>query len=221
MRCVDKGAVPANEDGTPSQFADYRDAATHLKTRIGRYCSYCERFVPVSLAVEHKRPKHLHPALERDWDNFLLACANCNSHKLASDPGDHAVLWPDRDDTFAALTYLPTGKIVPTDGLIEAMSQAAAALLTLVGLDRSPKAASNADHRWPDRMETWSVARQSRDDLLALDTPEMRACIINTATSRGCFSVWMAAFHDDPAMRAALINAFPGTVLRGPSAMAN
>lgn len=80
MRPLDKGAVPRAGDGA-IRFGHYSDAHPHLVERLGDYCSYCERRLPASLAVEHVQPKSHVPELETSWDNFLLACTNCNSVK--------------------------------------------------------------------------------------------------------------------------------------------
>ena len=54
MRPVDKGTAP-------TVYADYRHAGPDLKSRIGNYCSYCERQIATNLAVEHIRPKAVTP----------------------------------------------------------------------------------------------------------------------------------------------------------------
>jgi 5-methylcytosine-specific restriction endonuclease McrA len=74
MRPVERGLAP-------KIYTRYGDAIEDLKSRLGSYCSYCERQVSASLAVEHVIPKNLHPELEREWNNFLLGCTNCNSVK--------------------------------------------------------------------------------------------------------------------------------------------
>jgi 5-methylcytosine-specific restriction endonuclease McrA len=76
MRPVTRGAAPR-------AYTAYSQAIGDLEDRLGIYCSYCERRLPVSLAVEHVVPKSLEPTLETCWDNFLLGCTNCNSVKLA------------------------------------------------------------------------------------------------------------------------------------------
>lgn len=126
MRPVQRGASPRTTD-----FAQYSDAKADLVSHLGPYCSYCERRIPTNLAVEHIQPKGL-PAylpLAGRWDNFLLGCVNCNSSKLNKDVVLTDVLLPDRDNTFAALTYSADGTIA-ADGLL------AARLLSLVGLDK-------------------------------------------------------------------------------------
>ena len=77
MRPVAKGGNPQAGD-----FADYQDARPFLISRIGPFCSYCERRT-TPLHVEHIQPKGLpqYAGLIGRWDNFLLACVNCNSTK--------------------------------------------------------------------------------------------------------------------------------------------
>lgn len=214
MRCVEKGAWPTSTEGQPISLQPYQLAAAHLKARIGRYCSFCERFVPVSLAVEHKLPKNLHAALAFDWSNFLLACTNCNSCKGTNELPDGHSFWPDVNDTYSTFEYVESGRIKIRPGVSEQDARAADALLALLGLDKTPAATSNADHRWDDRLEVRRQAEQSRQDLTLNDTPALRACILNTAINKGGFSIWMTVFANDADMQAALVNAFPGTVQR-------
>src|SRR5579863_9385903 len=102
MRPVVRGDSPQAND-----YEDYRDAFPDLAARIGRFCSYCERRIATSLAVEHIQPKGV-PAyqhLEGRWDNFLMGCVNCNSTKGDEDVILSEVLLPDRDNTAAAYVY--------------------------------------------------------------------------------------------------------------------
>jgi uncharacterized protein (TIGR02646 family) len=214
MRCVEKGAAPAAGDGTVIELRPYQQAAPHLKDRIGRYCSFCERFVPVNLAVEHKLPKVNHPHLECEWTNFLLACTNCNSCKGTNEAPAGESLWPDVDDTFSAFDYMESGRIRVRPGLPADVTRRATAMLTLLGLDKTPVQISSADHRWDDRLEIWRQAEQSRQDLAENDTEAMRRSIILTAINKGGFSIWMAAFSTDAAMQLALCSAFTGTTVR-------
>lgn len=211
MRAVDKGTHPTLDNGDPVRLEPYQEATLHLKERLGRYCSFCERSVPVSLAVEHKLPRHHFPELECVWENLLLGCANCNGVKGTSFHADGAVMFPDTHNTFGAFEYLESGRVRTRADLPEQTAMSARTLLQLVGLAREPKDLSESDHRWDDRLETWTLACQSREDLAQDDTPRMRAAILRTAVSRGGFSIWMAAFAHDPVMRRALAAAFPGT----------
>ena len=50
MRPVDKGTAP-------TVYTKYQDAGPDLQSRLGDYCSYCERQIETHLAVEHIQPK--------------------------------------------------------------------------------------------------------------------------------------------------------------------
>lgn len=212
MRPVDKGAHPLHADGTPVVFATYGDAARYLRDRLGRFCSYCERKIPVNLAVEHVVPKSQKPELEKDWGNFLLACTNCNSQKRDKpvEPADY--LWPDTDDTLAAFTYEPSGAIKVAAGLDPLQHAKAKALLSLVGLDLPPEDVSAADYRHKDRLEQWGKARVALDMLARAPDhtrEKTRANIITLATDG--YSIWATVFRGDPATLAALAKKYPGT----------
>ena len=65
----------------------YRDPAVvqALLKMQHRKCCYCEVHIPDSgpgKQVEHFRPKSQFKELTYDWNNLLLACADCNSAKL-------------------------------------------------------------------------------------------------------------------------------------------
>ncbi|CAO5254029.1 HNH endonuclease [Frankia sp. AgKG'84/4] len=78
----------------------YRRARRGLIGRLGAFCSYCELPVVTSLATEHVLPKATFPAYGAAWDNFLLACAACNSAK-GENPGYDSV---DPDAALALAT---------------------------------------------------------------------------------------------------------------------
>ena len=214
MRSVARGAWPLDEQGSPIMFEHYQHAAPHLKQRLGRYCSFCERKVPASLAVEHKVPKAGRPDLAREWANLLLACSNCNSRKGPQQVNPDEIIWPDIDDTFNAIGYHRDGSVAPNTTPRPADRARAARLMSLCGLDL-PMFSSPADHRWIDRLEIWSLAEKSLSQLRTRDTEGLREHIVLTAAAMGGFSIWMAVFRDDASMRAAFITAYPGTVNRG------
>ena len=54
MRPVRRGDSPQTGD-----FDDYANAKKSLVSRLGLYCSYCERRVVTMLHVEHIQPKGL------------------------------------------------------------------------------------------------------------------------------------------------------------------
>ena len=211
MRHLEKGAAPIAADGAVIVFASYQEAGPFLKARIGRYCCYCERVVPVSLAVEHKLPRTHHPHLALTWSNFLLACANCNSAKGHNDTATMALIWPDEEDTYSTIEYDRSGAVRPIAGLSEALAARVLNLLKLTGLATTPRETSSSDHRFFDRLEVWRKAEQLAADLAEYNTAQMRAAILEVAKSSGGFSIWMKAFVHDEQMQTDLRSAFPGT----------
>ena len=91
MRPIERGAAPC-------AYGDYKEAKQDLVNRLGTYCSYCERRIATILAVEHIQAKSLphYAHLANDWNNFLLACVNCNSSKSAAEVDPARYLLPDR-----------------------------------------------------------------------------------------------------------------------------
>ena len=87
MRPVVRGDCPKNQDNTEIKYSDFPNARGALINRLGEFCSYCEMRLEAGLAVEHIQPKKPDGATgvisdrESDWQNFLLACPNCNSTK--------------------------------------------------------------------------------------------------------------------------------------------
>lgn len=80
MRPVNRGAAPTRPGGSQKLYKTYGDLRIDLIARIGEYCSYCEVPLGVNLAIEHMLSKSF-AINEIDWNNSLLACTNCNSHK--------------------------------------------------------------------------------------------------------------------------------------------
>lgn len=70
MRTIRRGNSPIQ-----GNFAKYEDAKNDLVSRLGIYCSYCERKINTLLAVEHIEPKDGafgKPQLQCVWTNFYL-----------------------------------------------------------------------------------------------------------------------------------------------------
>ncbi|MEW6348554.1 MAG: HNH endonuclease [Thermodesulfobacteriota bacterium] len=216
MRPVRRGKSPQ-----PHDFDPYRAAFPHLVSRLGNYCSYCERRIVSGLHVEHIQPKdgaHGHPHLIGRWENFLLACKNCNSTKKDKRVALADVLLPDRDNTFVAFAYSPDGAVGPSDGLPNTITAMAEATLALTGLEKRPDIRLDeqdrplAIERTSQRMEAWLVAEEAKKDVDG--NPEndaVRRAVVRTAMGYGFFSVWMTVFRQDPEMRTRLVDAFEGT----------
>lgn len=220
MRPIRRGASPISAD-----YSDYAEAKPELVARFGPYCSFCERHVVTQLAVEHIQPKGL-PAyahLIGRWDNFLLACVNCNSTKNNKNIVLSQVLLPDRDNTFAAFEYLPNGLVTASQQAQVAGVQAIAdATLKLTGLDKTALNTPDANGRQValdrvrQRMEAWLEAETAKNDIAV--NPQnntLREYVVKLAGKTGFFSVWMTVFDGDADMRIRLIRAFSGTVASG------
>ena len=69
---------PVNKGIAPDDYEEPGEAQRALTDQIGRFCSYCGRFIPEGIHVEHKRPESRYPDERLSWENFLLACSNCN-----------------------------------------------------------------------------------------------------------------------------------------------
>ena len=208
MRPVDKGVAPAS-------YARYQDAGPDLRARLGDYCSYCERRIETNLAVEHIQPKSLVPGLITDWNNFLLACTNCNSTKGDTPISLVDYFWPDTDNTLRAFVYVPGGLIELHSRLSLAKATKAVATLNLTGLNRYPgrpgQEPTNSDQRWLRRQQTWQLAKKNRSRLADQDTVIVRQLIVEIAIARGMFSIWWTVFSGDVDMRRRLREAFIGT----------
>jgi hypothetical protein len=61
------------------------------------------------------------------------------------------------------------------------------------------------------RIDAWGIAEESKADLIANDTPQMRRQIVRTALAQGHWSIWMTVFRDDSDLLSRFIEAFPGT----------
>lgn len=214
MRPVLRGNSPQAAD-----YDDYRDAFGELAARLGFFCSYCERRINTVLAVEHIQPKGLpvYQHLEGRWENFLLGCVNCNATKKDKDVVLKQVLLPDRDNTAAAYTYTMDGKIEVQASLNARQKAMARRTLALTGLDKPISAVKDANgqlvaiDRVGQRMQAWLLAQDSKTDLQANLNDAFRRQIARTAKENGHFSIWMAVFHDDLAVRRLLIEEFEGT----------
>lgn len=220
MRPVSKGASPINGD-----YDKYENAKPELVSRLGDYCSYCERQISTLLAVEHIEPKdgpHGKPALEKKWSNFLLACTNCNSCKGSRKVNFQRLLFPDRDNTFNAYIYEEDGSISISPQLSPQQKIMAQNTLHLVGLDKPIQVFLNANDeqvaldRVSQRMQAFGVAQESL--LLLQSEPNCNAlkeCIQKIAISSGFFSIWMKVFNNYPDMKLRFIRAFGGTESSG------
>ena len=210
MRPVRKGDCPLDEHGNKVAFKRYQDARRYLVERIGPFCSYCEMKLPVGLAVEHIQPKSLHGKNELEWDNLLLACASCNSCKLAKDVNPDNIdefLWPDKNNTFSALAYSEGGTVRVNPALVSAEERNRAQnLIELVGLDEKHFFSQRTSEKWNDRRKEWDKAMEIKKDLEQNDSEAAREMIVKMID--GYFSIWMTVFSDNPDMRQRILRHF-------------
>lgn len=221
MRPVDKDAQPLRADGTIITFTEYPRTRRYLIDSIGEYCSYCERNIPTSLAVEHVRPKTHNPHLELVWSNLLLACTNCNSTKGHTNVVLTDYFWPDSDNTFEKFTYDLSG-LVKVNPMLNAVDATKAQnTISLVGLDRrQPKVGTKSweeasDRRHEHRLNAYVEANNyaaNYNNASVEDRAKFLPFLIDIA-KKGFWSIWMHAFRDFPEVQRELVNNFKGTRL--------
>jgi len=207
---------PITRVAAPRVYTKYQDAIGDLENCFGRYCSYCERYIPIGLAVEHVSPKSFDNTRETDWSNFLIGCTNCNSTKGSKLTNDQDFLWPDKDNTLMAIEYKAGGLVEPSLAVGPSIKQKAVALIELVGLDRHPgqlpaKQPANRDSRYSDREAAWTLAQHTRNTLASNDNNAIRELIVELVKNKGFFSIWITVFQDDSDMRRRLVEAHVGT----------
>ena len=212
---------PVHKGASPGAFSAYYQAKPHLLNRIGRHCSYCEREgAPQDLHVEHIYPKDPHPELERNWDNFLVACSSCNTYKHHHLGSTRQVnletrfLWPHLDNTFRAFKYFDDGRVNVDDSLPPDVHRAAAATIEMAGLLKSPAKTVNYEQLgvaydgFRKRDDAWGMAKESKLDYDLIGDPGRAPFVARQAAGLGHFSIWMEVFSDRPEVRRELIAAF-------------
>lgn len=226
MRPVTKGDIP-QISGTDKTVSDYKDWRQDLIDRIGNFCSYCNMVLNDSPQVEHVAPKSTNPALTLTWSNMLLACGPCNRAKsnLPYDIRTHYI--PDYHNTHLAFDYVvvshPKRKNtlacipVPKQNLAVNIdrSNATIELFKLDALTSNPRA---TDLRWKYRYEAHQSSRLWRNswDDWGYEMPvNFIPLLIDAAVGKGFFSIWFECFDDVPAVKKALLDAFPGSRMDG------
>jgi uncharacterized protein (TIGR02646 family) len=221
MRPINRGSCP-EESGQACPYKKYTEARGELIKRLGEYCSYCEMHLDSGLAVEHMQPKKpdgttvIDSLRLLDWNNFLLACPNCNATKSNENVVLDDYLWPDRDNTFRAFCYSEGGLVSYAHDIGDnQLRQKACKMIHLVGLDKIPTdhdiATEASDRRWLNRKEAWEIAIRSKERLSRNDNEDFREQVLETPKAKGFWSIWMTVFKDDADMLQRLIEAFPGT----------
>jgi uncharacterized protein (TIGR02646 family) len=215
MRPINRGLPPLDDQGKITTYSNYRLARRDLIDKLGPYCSYCERKISASLAVEHVVPKVHHPGGLLKWSNFLLACVNCNSTKGHEDINIDDYLWPDTHNTHVAFNYLSSGFLAPKVQLPAPYKVRAKKTISLVGLNVKNITPLASDTRWENRIEAWNIAKEELKDFEASpQTITEVNGIVRIAQGYGFWSVWMKVFEHYPLVQDHLILAFPGTFVQ-------
>jgi len=117
--------------GSPTKGTHYnkKEVVRTLWDMQHEKCCYCEQNIPGEghlKAVEHFRPKSVYKGLRNDWENLLLACAQCNGKKsdrfpteLTDDSGEAKVLYQKRDSRRRALIIDPSGCTIDPEDHID------------------------------------------------------------------------------------------------------
>lgn len=223
MRPVKKGEVPKDDNGSDIVFKEYARSRRYLIDRIGEYCSYCERKIQANLAVEHVQPKDSNPDLALSWDNFLLACTNCNSTK-----GDKVVVlknfvWPDTDPTFDYFSYDESGVVKVSGNVVDQdLRKKIEETIKLVGLQKLPPKSGTveweeaSDRRNEHRRKAYINSERCRDVYRKASEAEknsMLDLIKIVVIADGFWTIWMNAFEEFPEMVDTLRDCIPGTRL--------
>ncbi len=226
MRPVDRGPVPLDAAGQARTVTAYANWRADLVARLGNYCNYCERPIYDSPQVEHVAAKSTHPALKLEWTNMLLACGACNRAKSDIDCPPTTHFLPDTHNTVLAFTTRlatvpgapprPACLIAPAPNLTPTQTKKAEATIELCALDEIVVNQTVTDMRWHHRWEASLEVEHSRQLWNTLDAAvraEFTEMIGIAAKGIGFFSLWYAAYADEPAVKAELLRVFPGTAL--------
>lgn len=222
MRPVEKRNVNDNitlEDGSVAvvraDYVPHTEARPVLLANLGHYCSYCETWVQVgsNIDVDHVQPQkypkngpYIYQHLQYKWSNFLLACQTCNgrSNKTNRNVILGEVHLPHLNNTFKSLEYYPAGVVKVNPNLTGDSKTHAENLVTLVGFDKRTN-----DDRIEARRNAWTLASSLLADYES-GNYELNK-LIETIKNYGFWSIWFTVFKNHDEVRAAMINAFPGT----------
>jgi uncharacterized protein (TIGR02646 family) len=213
MRPVDKGQIERD-------FNPYQDAQQPLVNRLGKFCSYCERWIASAIHVEHKMPKANYSQLKFKWKNFLLSCSNCNSGKSSGELVLNDYFWPDTDNTARAFVYDSEGRVFPNSNLPPELYQKAEETWKLMGLNRHPdvqqndfRKPSDKDSRWLDRKREWQKAQRINEQLKSGVSEQKILELLPDILDKAMFSVWYEVFNGYPHIREKIIDNFKNTAV--------
>lgn len=209
---------PINKGTRLNDYNPYQDAQSELIDRLGRYCSYCERWIASAIHVEHKMPKANYPDLKYKWQNFLLSCSNCNSGKASGEMCLDDYVWPDSDNTGKAFKYDCEGRVFPDVSLPEPLLAKVINTWQIVGLNRHPDEKyddfvkpTDKDYRWIDRKQEWHKAERIKR-FLENGMPEDTVIgLLPDLLDKGMFSIWLTVFIEYRNIRRVIVRSFKNT----------
>lgn len=213
--------VKTGTNGNPKEYNPWGSAKEDLINEIGDYCSYCEKKVNCSsIHIEHVRGKKvkdnagvlIYDHLKFRWDNFLLACCNCNSVKDNKDIVLTNPFLPHENNLLHFIEISQGGLIKIKNGVAGNNLLRTTSFIDLVGLDRKPGDPnySDKDDRWDYRLKAMDVAERQFQRYTSKQVDI--ETIVSLAEALGFFSVWYYQFYGHDEVINALIN---GIVVNG------
>jgi len=190
---------PVQPVQTPKHYKSYLNPLLQV---FGQYCSYCERLE--KLDVEHVIPKSKQPALTVEWTNLLLGCARCNrDFKKDHNDSRAGFIWPDQQDTFHALVYLPDGRVQPANGPTNAEAKATIQLVKL----------EDTEHQAVLNLARRQKFKQAERMLTHFKNGHTTLAALIEEAQQGYWSVWMTVCVAEPQVVNVLLDpvSFPGT----------
>ena len=203
------------KDGEAGEYNPWGRAKSELINEIGSYCSYCEKKVNrSSLHIEHVLDKMNYDNLKYKWDNFLLACCNCNSIKAGKNVALTNPFLPHQNNLVHFIEVDRGGCIKIKNGVVGSNLNRTIEFIDLVGLDREPghPKYKHSDDRWENRMETKDLAERQFCKYTSTPKKTDLETIITLAKEKGFFSVWYYQFSGYSEVLDALIN---GILVKG------
>ena len=226
MRPVVK-SIRFSAPNVPLEYTDWKDAKLELTNELGTFCSYCEKYNSRSaLHVEHIYGRKctdgadnlIYDHLKGRWDNFLLACVNCNAIKNKKDIAIPAPYLPHTNNLLHFIEIVQGGIIQIKPAVTGTDRIRTQAFIDLVGLDRIPghPEHSDKDDRWDNRLKVFHIAERQLTKFTKPIPETDLETIIDLARTNGYFSIWFTVFNDFEEVRQALVNGinevpFPGT----------
>jgi hypothetical protein len=123
-------------------------------------------------------------------------------------------LWPHIDNTANAFEYDEYGRVVLRAGLNPEQRVLAAETLRITGLNQTPASAASfhaqgiAYDSTSKREEAWGTAADALSLFQGNRTQAQLKSMMSLAIKTGFFSIWMAVFVGEPAVRLELIKVF-------------